>query len=53
MLKKENWDNEYYKNITEKDIRNFCNVDQIFSSYQFEVEKNHCDLMFWGIKKLN
>ena len=49
-VKKENWDNEYYKNITEKDIRDFCNVDQIFSSYQFEVEENHCDLMFWGIK---
>tara|TARA_R110001592_G_scaffold26674_9_gene99597 strand:+ start:1543 stop:2136 length:594 start_codon:yes stop_codon:yes gene_type:complete len=45
------WDNEYYKNLTEEDIRDFCDIDNIFTSYQFEVEKNHCDLMFWGIKK--
>ena len=50
-VKKENWDNEYYKNVTEKDIRSFCDVDKIFSLYEFEVEKNHCDLMFWGIKR--
>tara|TARA_R100000951_G_scaffold107775_1_gene103445 strand:+ start:196 stop:789 length:594 start_codon:yes stop_codon:yes gene_type:complete len=50
-VEKENWDNEYYKNVTENDIRSFCDVDTIFSSYEFEVEQNHCDLMFWGIKK--
>lgn len=50
-VKRENWDNEYYKNITEEDIREFCDVDKIFSTYKFEVEENHCDLYFWGIKK--
>lgn len=50
-VKRENWDNEYYKNITEQDIREFCDVDEIFNTYKFEVEENHCDLYFWGIKK--
>ena len=50
-VKKENWDNDYYKNVTEDDIREAIDVDNIFSSYKFEVEENHCDLFFWGIKK--
>lgn len=50
-VEREDWDNEYYKNITEKDIRDFCNLDQIFEKYEFEVEYNHCDLYFWGIKR--
>jgi len=50
-VERENWDNEYYKNITESDIREFCNLDKIFELYEFEVELNHCDLYFWGIKK--
>lgn len=48
---KENWDNEYYMNLTEDDIRKVVNFDEVFSSYKFEIEKNHCDLYFWGIKK--
>jgi SAM-dependent methyltransferase len=50
-VEKEDWDNEYYKNVTEADIREFCDIDFVFSSYEFEVETNHCDLYFWGIKK--
>ena len=50
-VEREDWDNEYYKNVTELDIRSFCDVDDIFESYEFTVEENHCDLMFWGIKK--
>jgi len=50
-VERENWDNEYYKNVTESDIREFCNLDKIFELYEFEVEINHCDLYFWGIKK--
>jgi hypothetical protein len=45
------WDNEYYKNLTEEDIRACIDVDAHYSSYEFEVETNHCDLFFWGIKK--
>jgi SAM-dependent methyltransferase len=48
---RENWDSEYYKNVTENDIRECIKVDDIFSSYEFEIEYNHCDLYFWGIKK--
>jgi SAM-dependent methyltransferase len=45
------WDSEYYKNLTEEDIRECIDIDGTFSKYEFEVEKNHCDLYFWGIKK--
>jgi SAM-dependent methyltransferase len=48
---REDWDNEYYKNLTEEDIRECIDCDELFSDYAFEVEKNHCDLYFWGIKK--
>lgn len=48
---REDWDSEYYKNVTEEDIRSCVNIDNIFSSYEFEVETKHCDLYFWGIKK--
>ena len=49
--KHDDWQTEYYKNVTEKDVRDAINVDEIFSSYEFVVEKNHCDLYFWGFKK--
>jgi len=48
---KENWDNDYYKNLTESDIRECIDIDSIFSDYKFDVETNHCDLYFYGIKK--
>lgn len=47
----ENWDNDYYKNLTEDDIRQCVNIDDTFITYQFEVEDNHHDLYFYGIKK--
>jgi SAM-dependent methyltransferase len=47
----DNWDNNYYKNLTEYDIRECIDVDAIFSNYKFEVNTDHCDLYFWGIKK--
>ena len=50
-VSRENWDNDYYKNVTEKMIRDAVDVDKIFSSYEFEIEEDHCDLYFWGIKK--
>lgn len=45
------WDNEYYKNLTEDDIRNCIDIDSTFLNYEFELETNHCDLYFWGIKR--
>lgn len=50
-VERDDWDNEYYKNVTEEDIREFCDVDLIFNFYNFEIESNHCDLYFWGVKK--
>lgn len=48
---RENWDNDYYKNLTEKNIRECIDIDACFSEYKFEVETNHCDLYFYGFKK--
>ena len=48
---KEDWNNAYYQNVTEEDIRQFLDVDDIFSDYSFEVNTDHCDLYFWGFKK--
>jgi SAM-dependent methyltransferase len=42
---------DYYKNLTESDIRQFINPDELFSEYYFEYEPSMCDLYFWGIKK--
>lgn len=47
---REGWDNEYYKNLTEEDIRESIDFDLHFNNYEFSVEPNHYDLYFWGIK---
>ncbi len=46
----EEW-SDYYKNLTEKDIREVMDVDSIFSSYAFEVNDVSKDLYFYGIKR--
>lgn len=46
----EDWDNDYYKNLTESDIRESIDIDTYFSEYEFTIEHNHHDLYFWGIK---
>lgn len=42
---------DYYKNLTEEDIREAIPVDKIFSDYKFEVDDKHKDLNFYGIKR--
>lgn len=43
---------DYYKNLTEQDIRDVLNVDELFSEYEFFARSTHPnDLYFWGIKK--
>jgi hypothetical protein len=42
---------DYYKNLTEDDIRSVIDVDSIFSDYYFEYNAGSYDLYFWGIKK--
>jgi len=49
--KLEGWQTEYYYNVTEEDVRDAINIDEVFSSYEFSVEEQHCDLYFWGFKK--
>lgn len=46
----EDWGN-YYKNLTEQDIREVINPDEIFSEYEFIYNPRDFDLYFWGIKK--
>jgi SAM-dependent methyltransferase len=39
----------YYKNVTEKMIRDYIDIDYTFSKYHIATVKT--DLQFWGIKK--
>lgn len=41
--------NEYYKNLTQDDFMFQCDLDSMFSEYQFLYEAEACDLYFWGI----
>jgi hypothetical protein len=42
---------DYYRNLTEADIRSVLDIDLLFSDYKFTVETRHKDLYFWGVKK--
>lgn len=42
--------NDYYKNLTEQDIREALDLTQ-FRDYLFKENKDSHDLYFWGIKK--
>jgi SAM-dependent methyltransferase len=43
---------DYYKNLTEKDIREAVDIDEVFSQYFFFQRKDFPqDLYFWGIKR--
>jgi SAM-dependent methyltransferase len=44
------WAN-YYRNITEADVRMSIDVEKIFSQYEFSVLDITKDIRFWGIKK--
>jgi SAM-dependent methyltransferase len=45
------WAN-YYRNITEEDVRTAIQIDDVFSQYEFSVLNTTCDIRFWGIKKV-
>lgn len=49
QLVDDEWAN-YYKNITESDVRTAIDVDHIFSSYKFSIGDETHDLYFYGIK---
>lgn len=42
---------DYYKNLDEQDIREFLDVDSLFSEYQFGNDPVAFDLYFYGVKK--
>ena len=44
------WTN-YYRNITENDVRCSINIDDIFSEYEFSINNIVYDIRFYGIKK--
>ena len=45
-------DNDYYQNLTEEDIRESINIDQLFADCEFQSRLSWPqDLYFWGIKK--
>ncbi len=44
------WEN-YYRNITESDVRTAVSVDDIFSEYNFSINNDVFDIRFYGIKK--
>jgi SAM-dependent methyltransferase len=46
----EKWAN-YYKNLSEDDIRTVIDINNTFSEFGFETEEETRDLYFWGIKK--
>lgn len=44
---------DYYKNLTEKDLNEVLNLKTLFSKYDTYYNKLYCDLYFIGIKKDN
>jgi len=44
------WD-DYYKNLTELDIRKCMDVEAAFESFEFEYNPVSHDLYFYGIKR--
>lgn len=44
------WAN-YYKNLTEQDIRSCINIEEIFNYWLFEINNESKDLYFYGFKK--
>ena len=47
----DDWDNNYYKNITIIDIIETIDLNENFSEYSFEINNHHFDLYFLGFKK--
>ncbi len=41
---------DYYKNLTEDDIKEIFNLNDYFSKFQFITNQDSCDLYFYGIK---
>lgn len=44
---------DYYKNLSEEDVRRAIDIEAIFKKYAFSVNLESKDLYFWGIKRGN
>lgn len=44
------WEN-YYRNITEADVRTAIPIEETFSVFEFSINKEVFDIRFYGIKK--
>ncbi len=42
---------DYYKNLTENDIRKIFDIENHFSTFSFQTNTDSCDLYFYGIKR--
>ena len=42
---------DYYKNLTEQDVRDVLDVNSIFNMYEFSIGHETHDLYFYGIKQ--
>ncbi len=42
---------DYYKNLTEEDIRKVLDIDNEFSLFEFSTNEISCDLYYYGFKK--
>lgn len=49
LLSEGGW-SDYYKNLTEEDIKQAIEVKNIFKEYSFDINEESHDLYFWGIK---
>jgi SAM-dependent methyltransferase len=48
---KKDWNNEYYKNVSIKDILDNIDIDLYFHEYSFSIDHEKHDLYFYGVKK--
>jgi hypothetical protein len=45
--------NNYYKNISLVDLVTALDIDKYFSRFSIEINHQHCDTYFWGIRNQN
>ena len=48
----EEWAN-YYRNLSVEDFMEAFDIDKMFERYEWKINKDACDLYFWGIKRPN
>lgn len=44
------WEN-YYRNVDEDWVREICDVESVFKTFEFSYKPIVCDFRFWGVKR--